>query len=217
MLGRLRSFLDNFDKHKRYKQKLLRPEYGYLYDTPVADKWVSIDLEMTGLNPKTDHILSVGAVHIQKVQGAWQIDSQNALSLVCRPPIMPSNDSIIVHGLRPIDVEQGISYDELIVQLLPFIGNLPLVGFCVQMDKSFIDELVRPFLGVSLINACLDVSLIEQNQAQKRLGSHDMVARRKHLNELIDDYQVPRLPAHDALNDALNAAMVFCCLQGGER
>lgn len=210
----LRQVLARFDKHKRHQQKLLRPEYSYLYDTPMADKWVSIDCEMTGLNPKSDHILSVGAVHIHKVGQAWQIDSQNALSLICQPPIMPSDDNIIVHGLRPIDVACGISYDELLERLLPFVGNLPLVGFCVQMDKLFLDELVRPFLGVPLINECLDVSLMEQAAAQAQLGTYERVARRKHLNELLDDYQIPRLPAHDALNDALNAAMVFCCLQG---
>ena len=35
------------------------------------------------------------------------------------------------------------------------------------------------------------------------------VANRKHLAALMDDYHIPRLPAHDALNDAIMTAMLF--------
>lgn len=206
----LRAF---FDGQNRQKSKPLRSEYAYLYDAPPADAWVSVDLETTGLNPKKDCALSVGAVRIQKIGGAWQIDCKNALYLVCRPPVMPSKESVVVHGLRPMDVESGLSYERALERLLPFIGNLPLVGFCVEMDKRFLDALALPFLGTRLPNACLDVSLLEQKLTQKRLGGGATIARRKHLNELIDEYTAVRLPAHNALNDALNAAMVFCAVQ----
>lgn len=93
----------------------------------------SLDFEMTGLNPKTDHILSVGAVRLHRAGDAsMQIDTGNALSLICRPPVMPSKETIVIHGLRPSDVEHGISYDEMLPLLLEFIGNRPIVGFAVN-------------------------------------------------------------------------------------
>lgn len=194
-------------------KKLERPEFAYLFDTPPPDEWVSLDLEMTGLNAKTDHILSVGAVIIKKEHGHFELDTANALSLVCRPPIMPSDDSIIIHGLRPSDVANGMDYEAMLNILLPFMGSRPVVGFCTEMDMAFVNTLVKPFLGVPLLNTCFDVSLMEQAMSQKQHSGHDLLAKRKHLTVLLDEYRIPRLPAHDALNDAMMTAMLFCHLK----
>lgn len=35
------------------KTHLQRPELASMFNTPLADKWVAIDCEMTGLNPKS--------------------------------------------------------------------------------------------------------------------------------------------------------------------
>lgn len=198
----------------QHLKKLTRPEYAYLYEPAHESEWVSLDFEMTGLDPKSDHILSVGAVRIiQDKNGLW-LDSAGALSIVCRPPVMPSDDSIIVHGLRPCDVASGVDYETMLGELLPFIGNRAVVGFCTEMDMAFLNALVKPFLGTPLINECLDVSLMEQALAQKQHSGHEMLAKRKHLTTLLEEYAIPRLPAHDALNDALMTAMVFCHLKG---
>lgn len=201
MLKRLQKFI----KQKQLK----RPEYQYLFDTPATQEWVCLDLEMTGLNPKTEHILSVGAIKIVQKDGVLSIDTGNALSLICRPPTLPSPESIIIHGLRPVDVENGISYDELLTQLLPFIGNRPIVGFCIDMDMAFLNAIIKPFLGTTISPELLDVTILEQRLRQRKAMS-DIAVHRKHLNVLIDEYHIPRLPAHDALNDALMTAMVFC-------
>ncbi|MFB2538543.1 MULTISPECIES: 3'-5' exonuclease [unclassified Acinetobacter] len=193
------------------KPHLLHPEYQYLFDKAPTDEWVCLDFEMTGLNAKTDHILSVGAVKIVKQHGLLQMHSSDALSLICRPPVLPTPENIIIHGLRPIDVENGINHDELLAQLLPFIGSRPIIGFCVDIDMAFLNALVKPFLGKNLKNQLIDVSKMEQAQRQKKSGSENAVSA-KHLDQLIDEYQIPRLPAHDALNDAIMTAMVFCHL-----
>ncbi|MDO4427111.1 MAG: 3'-5' exonuclease [Moraxella sp.] len=210
MLSFLKTWLGSA---QREKHALKRPEFAHLYDPPPKGEWVSLDLEMTGLNPKSDHILSVGAVRIMQVGGVFEIDTKNSLSLVCRPPVMPSYESITVHGLRPVDVENGVDYETMLGTLLAFIGSRPIVGFCTKLDVAFLNEQVRPFLGVPLKNPCLDVSLMEQKIAQKAYGGLDAPVERKHLNELLAAFSIPRLPAHDALNDAIMTAMVFCHLQ----
>lgn len=50
---------------------------------------------------------------------------------------MPDRDTIVIHGLRTADVEHGMSYDEMLALVLPFIDNRPLVGFCPQIDTGF--------------------------------------------------------------------------------
>lgn len=199
---------------KRQLAKLTKPQYRYLFDTTISNEWVSLDCEMTGTNPKTCHLLSVAAVRIIKNNNTLMIDTQNALSFICKPPVMPTADSIVIHGLRPIDVAKGMDYEVMLEQLLPFIGNRPIVGFCVDMDMAFINGIAKPYLGTHLPNQILDVSLIEQSFAQQKIKTPELIAPRKHLNELIDIFQLPRLPAHDALNDAVMTAMVFCHLIG---
>lgn len=198
-------------KTARQKAKLLRPEFANLFE-PIADEWVCLDLEMTGLNPKTDHILSVGAVKIVREQGVFCIDTANTLAMICRPPIMPTTQSIIVHGLRPIDVENGVDYEEMLNTLLPFIGGRTLVGFCTDMDVNFLNTLIKPYLGVALPNEKLDVSNMEQKIRQQQNKNPEMIVEKKHLNTLLSEYRIPRLPSHDALNDAMMTAMLFCHL-----
>lgn len=202
-----------FNKQARQKAKLLHPEYAYLFDEATNDEWICLDLEMTGLNAKTDYILSVGAVKIIRENDQFSLQVGEGLSIICHPPIMPTQESIVVHGLRPIDVENGISYEQMLPILLNFIGNRPIVGFCTQMDITFVNALARPFLGVNLPNKLLDVSLMEQQIRQKRNKNPDMIVERRHLNDLLIQYDIPLLPAHDAFNDAVMTAMLFCKLQ----
>ena len=194
-------------KLERQKQRLTKPEYNYLFDVEVPNEWVSLDLEMTGLNPKQDHILSVGAVVIHRENDGFVIDTDDALSIVCRPPVMPTDATIVIHGLRPIDVENGLSYDEMLSQLLPMLKNRPVVGFCVDMDMAFVNAVAKPFLGVELSNKLVDVSQLYQYNQHR----HDpnQVGQLKHLTKLLEEYKIPQLPAHNALNDAIMTAMLF--------
>lgn len=208
MFDFLKKFIGN-----NQKSQLKTPEYAYLFDAASPNQWVCLDLELTGLNPKTDHILSVGAVKIDKHGDSFSIDTANALSIICRPPIMPDTKSIVIHGLRPMDVENGKSHEQMLDELLPFIGTRPIIGFCTSMDLSFINALVKPKLGVKLPHTLIDVATLDQRLRQKTNKNSDIPIDKRHLNELLTAYQIPILPAHDAVNDALMTAMLFCHLQ----
>lgn len=189
------------------KKNLQRPELISMFDKPLADKWVSIDCEMTGLNPKKHHILSVAAIHIN----GDTIDTGNGLHLVCRPPVMPDRDTIVIHGLRTADVEHGMSYDEMLALLLPFIDNRPIVGFCPQIDSGFLNPLVRRYMGVPLPNKVIDVRQLYS----RRLAGHtqSIPSQDQHLTNILAHYDIPELGTHDAYNDAIMTAMAFLHLR----
>lgn len=46
------------------QRKLTRPQLASMFAPPDTERWVAIDCEMTGLNPKQHHLLSVAAIHI---------------------------------------------------------------------------------------------------------------------------------------------------------
>lgn len=108
-----------------------------------------------------------GAVKIKQTNKSFVIDTSDMLSIICHPPIMPDTNSIVIHGLRPIDVESGMNYDEMLDKLLPFIGSRPIVGFCTSMDMAFINTLANSKLGTKLPNALIDVANLDQKLRQK--------------------------------------------------
>lgn len=189
------------------KNKLSRPELSSMFESPDTDKWVAIDCEMTGLNPRKHHILSVAAIHIN----GDTIDTGNGLHVVCRPPVMPDRDTIIIHGLRTADVEHGMSYDEMLALLLPFIGNRPIVGFCPQIDTAFLNPLVKNYLGTSLPNQVIDVRQLYARKMGDR--TQGVPSQSQHLTHILAHYQIPALGAHDAYNDAVMTAMAFLHLR----
>lgn len=185
------------------KKQLQRPELAIMFEPPLAEQWVAIDCEMTGLNPKKHHLLSVAAIHIN----GDTIDTGNGLHLVCQPPVMPDRDTIVIHGLRTADVEHGMSYDEMLALLLPFIGNRPLVGFCTQIDTAFLNPLVKEYMGTPLPNQVIDIRQLYS----RRMGGHaqDIPTQSQQLSSILAHYNIPELGNHDAYNDAVMTAMAF--------
>lgn len=182
---------------------LQRPELASMFMPAVSEQWVAIDCEMTGLNPRKHHLLSVAAIHIN----GDTIDTGNGIHLVCRPPVMPDRDTIVIHGLRTADVEHGISYDEMLALLLPFIDNRPIVGFCPQIDTAFLNPLIKRYMGTTLPNQVIDVRKLYS----RRMGDHAQAAPNQshHLTNILAHYDIPEMGAHDAYNDAVMTAMAF--------
>ena len=78
MFHALKNLWGRGNQLERQKEQLTKPEFGYLFATEPVNEWVSLDLEMTGLNPKKDHVLSVGAVVIRRVHQHFEIDTDSA-------------------------------------------------------------------------------------------------------------------------------------------
>lgn len=189
------------------KTQLQRPELASMFSDSLAKQWVAIDCEMTGLNPKKHHLLSVAAIHIN----GDTIDTGNGMHLVCRPPVMPDRDTIVIHGLRTADVEHGMSYDEMLALLLPFMDNRPIVGFCPQIDIGFLNPVVKRYMGTALPNKIIDVrQLYSQRMGDRTQGIPNQTQR---LANILAHYNIPELGAHDAYNDAIMTAMAFLHLR----
>lgn len=189
--------------NKWQKNNLKREELSSMFEPPIADQWVAIDCEMTGLNPRKHHLLSVAAIHIN----GDTIDTGNGLHLVCRPPTMPDRDTIVIHGLRSADVEQGMSYDEMLALLLPFIDNRPIVGFCPQIDTAFLNPIIKNYMGTTLPNEVLDVRRLYSQRMGDR--DHNTPNSSQQLPKILAHYNIPEFGSHDAYNDAVMTAMAF--------
>ncbi len=188
------------------------PRFRFMWDAPPRDEWVALDCETTGLNTKTDDIIAIGAVRIR----GNRVMTSERLELLVRPDKQRiTADSARVHRLRQQDVAQGVSADEAMMQLMHFIGSRPLVGYYLEFDVAMVNRVLFPILGMGLPQEKIEVSGLYYDYKYQQLPSHarDHPAIDLRFDTLMRDLELPLWPAHDALNDAVMAALAFLKLR----
>ncbi|MEI8157876.1 MAG: 3'-5' exonuclease [Burkholderiales bacterium] len=188
------------------------PRFRFMWDKPPPNEWVALDCETTGLNTKTDDIISIGAVRIR----GNRVMTSERLELLVRPDKMKiSAESVRVHRLREQDVAQGANIDDAMMQLMRFIGSRPLVGYYLEFDVAMINRVLFPILGMGLPQEKIEVSGLYYDYKYRQLPSHARDSRAIDLrfDSLMRDLNLPLWPAHDALNDAVMAALAFVKLR----
>lgn len=190
---------------------LTEPEFAFLYDTPPEAEWVSVDCETTGLNVHRDRIISVGAV---KIVGNRLLTSER-LELLIRPDQEISVDAVKVHHLRERDVAEGLDPEVAMRELLRFIGSRPLVGYFLEFDVAMLNREIFPLLGVKLPQPTIEVSAMYYDYKNRRLPAHERGSGQIDLRfaTMMSDLKLPVREAHDAVNDAVMAALSFVKLR----
>ena len=191
-------------------QHLADTRYRFMWDTPPPDDWVALDCETTGLNTRSDEIIAISAV---RIQGDRILTSQR-LELLVRPEGAVPADSIRVHRLRGQDVAGGLPAQEAVQQLLHFIGSRPLVGYYLEFDVAMLNRVLFPMLGVRLPQPQIEVSALYYDYKFRQLDAHQK-DRSIDLRfaTLMHDLDLPEREAHNALNDAVMAALAFTKLR----
>lgn len=192
--------------------RLKQPAFAYLYEPPPADEWVALDCETTGLDTKKDHIISVAAVRFNP----QRILTSNRLELIIKPTVAMHASSIRIHQLRPIDVEHGVELEQAMQTLLQFIGNRALVGYYTSFDVSMISRAAHGLLGTPLPNAYFDVGDMYHQYKYRQLPANEQYEGRPidlRFDTIMADLELPLRPAHNALNDAVMAALAFIKLR----
>jgi len=196
-------------RRKRGFNKLRDQEFAFLFDEDQSGEVIVFDTETTGLNPKKDDIISIGAV---KIKDNKILVSQTFELFIYNEEI--SKKSIEVHGIRPIDVQNGRNSEEAIKEFLYFIGSRPLVGYYLEFDIAMINKYVKPMLGITLPNEAIEVSEIYFNQKIERIPQANIDLR---FDTILNDCNVPEMGLHNAVNDAIMTAMIYLKLTKQER
>ncbi|WP_407692492.1 3'-5' exonuclease [Ramlibacter aquaticus] len=188
------------------------PEFRFMFDAPPPGEWVALDCETTGLNVRSDEIISIGAVRI----AGNRILTSERLELLVRPERGVSAESVRVHRLREQDVAQGLPVDEAVRRLMHFIGSRPLVGYYLEFDLAMLDRAVFPLLGMGLPQPRIEVSRLYYEWKFSQLPAAEQQVRVDldlRFSTLMQDLGLPEREAHDALNDAVMAALAFIKLR----
>jgi DNA polymerase-3 subunit epsilon len=197
--------LENFFKNWNRK-KLKNKKYDFLFDEPLADEYVSLDCETTGLNPKKDEILSIGAVLIK----GNKILMRKTFNIFLKPVKNINAESIKIHQIRTVDLENALDPEDAIYQLLDFIGSRPIVGYYIKFDVTIISKYTKKYIGIKLPNDTIEVSTMYY-RTRKRTSDYEFIDLK--FDTILKNLNIPALGKHDALNDAIMTSMMFLKLK----
>ena len=176
-------------------------DYGWLFSPYTGDEMVAIDCETTGLDTRHAELVSLAAVRIR----GDRVLISDSLDLRLARPASLSGDSIRIHGLRGIDLADGAGVDEALAQFLDFVGNRPLVGWCLGFNLAMLNRYLRPLFGFDLPNAGIDVAQTYARQLRRSHPELDIQPRFEHVAERLG---VPVMGRHTALGDAVTTALM---------
>ncbi len=196
-------------KQRWAKSRLTDPKWHMLFDGHDTEL-VSLDCETTSLNVREAEILSIGAV---KIREGKVLASESFYTLV-KPEKNPEHASVAIHGLRPMDVSEGVPPMEAVSQLLEFIGGRPLVGYYLEYDVAILNKYVKPIVGCNLPQKQIEVSGLYYDWMLKKNPDGYVDLR---LQEILDTLNIPTLARHDALNDSITAAMIYLTMMARQR
>ncbi len=131
-----------------------------------------------------------------------------AVYQLVRPTSEISEDSIRVHGIRSLDLEQAPALDEAIETLLDAIAGRVLVVHMAAIERAFVGRALRQD-GVRLRGPLVDTEVLGRVWLHEREGRP---LQHVALGELASALGLPADRPHDALGDALTTAQVFIAL-----
>lgn len=151
------------------------------------DSYISLDLETTGLSPKHDKIIEIGAV---KVICGEIVDK---LSTFVNPGRELDERVRELTGINPEDLALAPSIEKVIGQVVSFSEGLPLIGHRILFDYSFVKQ-AAVNSGLTFERTGVDTLKIS------RACFPELESKR--LKDMCDYYNI-HLDAHRALNDAI--------------
>lgn len=173
--------------------------------------FVVFDTELTGLNRRRDHIISIGAVKIVNLR----IELNQVFHQYIRPSNLVHTDSILIHRITPEQLRTMPAMEDVLPGFVEFCGDALLVGHYITLDMNFLNKAAREVLGGALSNPNVDTMRLAMGYKEAlfmdRYG-HSKMSTSYNLNDLSREFKLPEFKPHDALEDALQTAYLFLFL-----
>lgn len=162
----------------------------------MIQNFTAIDVETTGLNPRTERMIEVGAV---KIRDGKITDSFESL---LNPGKKLEERIVELTGITDKMLENAPRPEEVMPKLLDFIGEDILLGHSIMFDYSFIKRLA---VNLRLWEAKSTVWGIDTLKIARHFLT-DLESRS--LPFLCKYFEIPHKP-HRAVEDAKAAALLY--------
>ena len=171
--------------------------------TPLdALRWVVVDVETGGLNPRADPLLSIGAVEIRH----GRIELGAGCEARLKQPAATSHDNILVHGLTDSQQLSGLPASQALLDYAEFAAGAPQIAFHAAFDRDALHTAFAKTLGWQPAWPWLDAAVI----APLLFPQH--AAGCRHLDDWLEKLSIANFSRHSAVADAAATAQLWLVL-----
>jgi DNA polymerase-3 subunit epsilon len=177
---------------RRYWRNPLPSPTNKLRDT----RFLACDGEMTGLDPRTDELVSLGWVGIRDGEQCLGTGEHHLVRSAGSVGV-----SATVHQLRDCELAAGESLQAVLERFLEVAAGCVLVFHHAPLDSAFLDLAGRRLFGAPLLLPMVDTLWLEQRRLERSgftRGPGDL-----RLQACRERYGLPAHGAHNALTDAV--------------
>jgi len=172
-------------------------------------RFVVFDTEATGLSPKKDRILSLGAVATR----GNQIHPSDSFECLLAQQQKSPKATILVHGLLQADFSGALPEKEALLQWLEYLGDAVLVAHNLWFDQQILSQALKRHFGFPLLNQGLDTFHLAQRMDKGSKHISELPGAHYTLDSLCEQYGIKVDFRHSAAGDALATAELFLSLK----
>lgn len=173
-------------------------------ETPIEQvRFVVLDSETTGLNPRKDRIVTMGAIAVLNHEILIE-DSFEALLKV-----EYNSSAVTVHGVTRDESRGGLDEPEALDQFLRYLGDGIIVGHHIGHDVDTFNAGYERHFGFRMENPSLDtMELALHLERDGAFGGRDTIQDFS-LDALCALFNIIPHDRHTAAGDAFITALVF--------
>ena len=184
--------------------------YRTCFDTTWTDdapidrvRFVVLDVETTGLDPRTDRLITIGAVAVQQGEIVLE-DSFEALLKVAR-----NTSAVTVHGVTRDESARGMDEQDALQAFLDYLRDGVIVGHHIGHDVGTFDAAFERHWGFHMSNRNLDTMDLTLHLEKAGGFSGSPPIRHFTLDSLCERFGFIPHGRHTASGDAFITAQVF--------
>ena len=173
-------------------------------DTPLDQvRFVVLDSETTGLNPRTDRLVTIGAVAVR----AHEILLEDSFDVLLK--VTENTSAVTVHGITRDETRGGLEEDEALTRFLQYLRDGVIVGHHIGHDISTLDAGYERGWSFRTMNRSLDTMDLTLHLERHGAFTGRPPIRRYTLDALCEMFNVIPHDRHTASGDAFLTAQVF--------
>jgi DNA polymerase-3 subunit epsilon len=170
-------------------------------------RWVVVDTETTGLDPRSDSLLSIGACRID----GSRLDVATSYYTLIRPPEVSSVANVLIHGIGHAEQMGGADIAGALAGCLEFCRRDVLVAYHAPFDEAMLRIAMQRHLGLRFRPVWLDAAKLADVLFPKQGRQFRL------LDEWLAHFGVAHPARHNALADALCTAELLLILLAAAR
>jgi len=169
-------------------------------DKEAVQRWIMLDVETTGLNPRVDQLLAIAAVAMRfsPINNRLELCIGDSFEVVLKQETPSARDNILIHHIGVQAQTGGCEPREALESFRAWAGQSPLLAFHAAFDEAMITRAFERYALPALSNEWLDIEPIA-----RLVGGH---AKARALDDWMTHFGIECAVRHQAASDAFATA-----------